>query len=48
MISSGWNTIIWWQGIEPNVLNLLYDNLFSASEKSASLVSDEPSLPLIT
>ena len=28
MILFGWNTIIWWQGIEPNILNLLYDNLF--------------------
>ena len=47
MILFGWNSI-WLQGIEPNVWNLLYDKLFSASEKSAFLVSDEPSLPLIT
>ena len=48
MILFGWDLIVWWQSIEPNVLNLLYDNIFPASEKSASLVSEEPSLPLIT
>ena len=33
MIFFGWDLIVWWQGIEPNVLNLLYDNIFPASDK---------------